>query len=263
MISRAFKITLLLIALAGFGAAIALFHLDNARLRRQLAAARVTNTRTSRQQEDNRRLEAFIAQARSDRTTADQAIDAELARLRADVASAERNAQQAHAAAAALRLRDAQALATNRDPRQGLTRLEYFTDVGQATPEGAFQSFVWAATQGKDDRLVGLIHIDAGAREKADALMAALSEADRVKFPTAERVAALLVADAMTMRTAAQIIDVTMPDSDHAVVEVRGLSDRSQKISFERSASGWQLSVNSRMVARLTAWVQSKAASSR
>jgi hypothetical protein len=260
MISRALKITLLLIALVGFGAAITLFHLDNARLRRQIAAARVANARTSRQQEDNRRLEAFIAQARSDRTTADPAIDTELARLRTEVASAERRAHQSHAEAMAQRDRDAQALATNRDPRQGLTRLEYFTDAGQATPEGAFQSFVWAATQGKDDRLAGLIHIDGAAREKADALVATLSEADRVKFPTAERVAALFVADAITMHTAAQIVDVTMPDADHALLEIRGLSDRPQKIPFERSAAGWQLSVNFGMVTKLTAWVQSKGA---
>jgi hypothetical protein len=218
--------------------------------------------RISRQREENRRLEEVAIQVHGERPAADRAIDGELTRLRTEIASAERRAHQAHAEALAQQHRDVEALATNRDPRQGLMRLEYFSDVGQATPEGAFQSFVWAATQGKDDRLAGLIHIDDAAREKADALVAALSEADRAKFPTAERIAALFLADAITMQTAAQIVDVTMPDAGHALVEVRGLSDRPQKIPFERSAAGWQLSVNAGMVTKLTAWVQSKVTSS-
>jgi hypothetical protein len=260
MISKPLKIALLLIGAAGTGAAITLFHLDNARLRRQIDAARVTDARTSHQREENRRLEALVAQTHADRTTADRAIDAELTRWRTDVASAERRAREAHADALAQQQRDAQALATNRDPRQGLTRLEYFTDVGQATPEAAFQSFIWAATQGKDDRLVALIHIDDAARAKADALVAGLSETDRARFPTAERVAALLLADAITMHSAAQIVAVTTVDADHSLVEVRGLSDRSQSLPFERSAAGWQLSVKTGMVTKLTAWVQSKGA---
>jgi hypothetical protein len=262
MISKALTVTLLLLAIVAVSTAVTLFHLDNARLRRQIAAARVVTGRTSHQREENRRLEELVTQTREERPAADRAIDGELSRLRAEVAAAEQRAHQVHAEAVAQRHRDAEALATNRDPRQGLVRLEYFSDVGQATPEGAFQSFVWAATQGKDERLAALIHIDEAAREKADALVAALPEADRAKFPTAERVAALCMADAMTMQTAAQIVAVTMPDVDHALVEVRGLSDRTQKFPFERSGTGWQLSVNVRMVTKLTAWVQSKVGSS-
>lgn len=255
---RTLKIGLLLALMLGLGAAITLFHLDNARLRRQIAAARVVATRTSRQREDNRRLAELVLRARSGRAAADRAIDAELSRLRTEVAAAERRGHQAHAAAVEQQRRDAYNLATNRDPRQGLTRLEYFNDAGQATPEAAFQSFVWAAMQGKDDRLAALVHIDPAARAQADAMVAGLSASDRAKFPTAERVAALLLADALTTRTAAQIVDVTMADANHALVEVRGLSDRAQKIPFEQSASGWQFTVNSRMVTKLSRWVQAK-----
>lgn len=253
----AFRIVLVALVVLATGVTAALFHLENARLRRHLAALKMGNAQLIRDRDENRRLREIVLRAESDQATAKDTLDGELVRLRSEVAAAEDRAHRANAAFIAQRRRDDDALANNHDPHRGLTRLENFTDQGSDSPDAAFQTFIWAAMQGKDDRLTALIRIDSSAHEKAAALMDSLSESNRAKFPTVERVAALFLASAVTNQPAAEIVGITNSDPDHALVEVRGLTDKPQKIPFIRSADGWRIVVTSGMVKKLGQWVGS------
>ena len=132
--------------------------------------------------------------------------------------------------------------------------MEHFQNAGQATPGAAFQTFVWAAMKGEDATLAGMIAFPGAAREKAEAVVAALPAEVQAKYPTPEKLAALFFANALTAMNAAQVVDVTLPDAEHAVVTVRGLTDRPQKIPMQLGSSGWQIVVPEGMVGKLGGW---------
>jgi hypothetical protein len=141
-------------------------------------------------------------------------------------------------------------------------RLEHFQNKGQATPAAAFQTFVWAAMKGEDATLAGMIALDHAAREKGTAVVAALPEETRTKYPTPEKLAALFFAAALTGQPSAQVLDVSFPDAQHATVQVRGLTDKTQKIPMQLGPQGWQIVVPVGMAERLGGWALGGASSS-
>lgn len=254
MASRAFKVvlgTLVVVAAAG---TIATVRLDNARMRRQLARLNGERELAERRREDNRQLQEIVTRAQADRSDGARALQADVVRARAEVEELERKARVTHAQLRTEAAQDAANLAENRDPEKGLMRLEHFENKGQSTPVAAFQTFVWAAMKGEDATLASMIGMDEEAREKGLAVVAALPEEMKAEYSSPEKLAALFFAAALTSQPSAHVLKVSFSDAEHATVEVRGLTDKTQKIPMQRASEGWQIVVPAKMVEKLGGW---------
>lgn len=254
MASRTFNVFLGTVAVLACGGAIVAVRLDNTRVRRQLARLHGEHQQAERVRADNRELQDLVSRAQTDTADGAGAIRADLVRARSEVEELERKAQAAYARLRATAAQDAENLANNRNPAAGLVRLEHFQNQGQATPAAAFQTFVWAAMKGQDATLAGMIAMDSAAREKGMAVVAALPGEMQATYPTPEKLAALFFAAALTGQPSAQILEVSQPDSQHAVLQVRGFTDKVEKIPMQRGAQGWQIVVPAGMTEKLGAW---------
>jgi len=237
-------------------ASVALLRMDTRRLRQRIADVRREKEQSERLRADNQQARAVLSRTRADRDDGARAVHEEVVRLRGEVADLEKRAEESRAKVTAQQQADAEALASNRDPQKGLMRLENFKNVGQVTPGAAFQTFVWAAMKGEDATLAGMIAFSGAALDKGEAVVAALPDAARAKYLTPERLAALFFADALTGMSAAQIVGVAQPDAEHAVVTVRGLTDKEQRVPLQLGASGWQIVVPEGMVGKLAGWAR-------
>ena len=250
------KIAAVGLMLAGGMAGTVLLQLDNRRLRQRIAEARGQKERSDRLRDANRQAQELLDRARTDGDDGKRAIHADVVRLREEVAGLEKRAEETSAKLRAQHQADVEALASNRDPQRGLVRLENFQAAGRSTPAATFQTFVWAAMKGEDGTLAGMIALPDTAQERAEAVVAALPEAVRTKYSTPEKLAALFFADALTGKTAAQIVGVTSPDAQHAIVTVHGLADQEQNVPMQLGAEGWQIVVSEGMVDKLASWAR-------
>jgi hypothetical protein len=57
---------------------------------------------------------------------------------------------------------------------------------------------------------------------------------------------------------AAQIVDVAMKDDQSAIVVVRGITSREQKIPMQLGPAGWQITMPEGMARGLEGWVRRK-----
>ena len=254
MASKTFKVLIGTMLGLAVGGTCVVVYFDNIRLRQRIAEARNQSRQVARLREDNRQTQQLLGRVQVGESEGAQAIHAEVVRVRSQVEELERKARADYAQVRMQAAQDAENLVSNRDPEKGLVRLEYFKNVGQATPSAAFQTFVWAAMKGEDARLAGMIALDAAAREKGLAVVAALPEEARAKYPTLEKLAALFVAAALTAQPAAQISEVVLQDPQHAVLVVRGLTDKPQKIPLQLEPQGWQVTVSAGMAENLGRW---------
>ncbi len=261
MASRTFKVVLGTLVVLAFGGAMVAVRLDNAHVRRQLARLHGQRQQAERVRDDNRQLQEIVSRAQMDTADGARAIHADLIRVRTEVEELERKARASHAQMRAASAQDAENLANNRDPEKGLMRLEHFQDKGRTTPVAAFQTFVWAAMKGEDAALAGMITMDYAAREKGIAVIAALPEETRAKYPTPEKLAALFFAAALTGQPSAQVLEVSFADAQHATVHVRGLTDKTQKIPMQLGAHGWQIVVPVGVTEKLGRWALGGASS--
>jgi hypothetical protein len=72
-------------------------------------------------------------------------------------------------------------------------RAEYYRDEGNATPDAALQTFAWACDRGDTDAVARLLHIDAGARPKAEEFFASLPPAARTQWKNVDAMAATIL----------------------------------------------------------------------
>jgi hypothetical protein len=70
---------------------------------------------------------------------------------------------------------------------------EYYRNEGNATPLAALQTFAWACDRGDTEAVARLLHIDAGARPKAEAFMAGLPAAGRAQWKNVDEMAATVL----------------------------------------------------------------------
>lgn len=258
MISKGLKITLG-VMLAGAGIFVAtVLHLDNTRLRKTLVSTEQAKREAARLQNDNERARVQVAQAQAAGADRAQVLNRDAERLRHEVADLEKAALARASAAQVQAQNDARAKAGGSGPETGLTPLDRFRDAGQANPAAAFQTFVWAAMQGGDEKLASMIAFNGSGRAAAEAVVAALPDADRANFPTPEKLAALFFADVFTTMQAAQIVDVAMKDDRSAVVVVRGMTPREQKVPMQLGPAGWQIAMPEGMARGLEGWVRRK-----
>lgn len=251
MISRPFRTVLLVLFVLASATGIVAVRADNARWRKRIAEARRQSEQVRRLREDNQSLRRLMKRVEADEGDGDHAIHADVVRARAEVSALETRAQETRAQTKAQAVKDAAGLAGNRDPEKGMTRLEYFQNVGQATPGAAFQTFVWGSLKGEDDKLASMITFSEAERKKAEAVVADLPEEARKKYPTPERLAVLYFALVLPEFPSAEIAGVDFQDSQHATVSVRGLSEKTDRIQMQLSAQGWRVVVPAGITERL------------
>jgi hypothetical protein len=70
---------------------------------------------------------------------------------------------------------------------------EYYRNEGNTTPLATLQTFAWACDRGDTETVGRLLHIDAAARPKAEAFMAALPAQARAQWKTVDEMAAALL----------------------------------------------------------------------
>lgn len=70
---------------------------------------------------------------------------------------------------------------------------EYYRNEGNATPLATLHTFAWACDRGDTETVGRLLHIDAAARPKAEAFMAALPESARAQWKTVDEMAAAVL----------------------------------------------------------------------
>jgi hypothetical protein len=248
-----------LVAAAGASGLVVLRN-SNTRLRKQVADLRIQNNEVALLREDNQRTRKWLALAEASGDDTVARIHAEWVRTQSELSALEKRAEKQHAQR---RLRDAaraakysmntSELAGNRDPEQGLTRLEYFRNMGRATPGAAFQTVVWAALKGDDATLGSALAISDHARAEAGKLIATLPENIRAQYPTPDRLMALFVAGAILEHaTAAQIVGQTNDDARHATVSI-GVAGAvaDTNVQFQLGADGWQLVVPESVMAQV------------
>ena len=235
MITSRFK-WVALVAFMLAGAAVVVFVAWDNRIRRaRLGQLRAQSAQVASLRAANANTRTLLTRAKTAGADGAQAVAAEVKQLQAEVRELEQRARTSHTQVQAQAAVDAEHLAHNRDPEQGLVRLENFREVGQATPAAAFQTFGWAALKGEDDKLAQLIAFSADARAKTEAVVAALPEAARAKYSTPEKRAALFFAAALTAQPAAQIVATDFQDAQHVTLGVRGLTDKVQKVPLQRA----------------------------
>ncbi len=227
----------------GLGALALFLHRQNERVRNRIIELRQRDQSAEPLRQDNARLRALL-QKSSNGSAATDALHAEVEQTRAEVAELEKRAESRRAQLAAQAAADENALANNRDPNVGLTRLEQFQNVGQATPRAACQTLVWAALKGDDAALGNLLFLSDSTRTRADALIAGLPEDSRARW-TPEKLAVLYFGAVVTDVAAAQITGEDLDGPAHATVALRipGVDAAKSKLELRATPAGWQVIV--------------------
>lgn len=244
MISKRFLTVLVLALVPVGGAAVILVGLDNRRLQARVTEEQRQSGQLIRLRSANQRTKALLTRVQADQAAGAQAIHAELERAQAEVDGLEKHAAEVHAHMREQNAMDTDSLSGNRDPEKGMVKLEYFRDAGQSSPGATLQTFLWAASKGAEEKLAGMIVLAEGAREKAEPLIAALTESERTASPTPEKLAAHFFARAFGSLSAAEVTNVNLSDTQHATVSLRGSAGKTQTVPMQLGASGWQVVVN-------------------
>lgn len=250
MISKSLKIALVVLAVGTGGAAIVFLHVNNAQMRQRLAARQLLSQTVTRLRADIAESKATLARTQGDESAARDAIHTDVMRARAEEAewekrAAERNQQMTAKAAA-----ESAAIDVNRDPKKGLTRLEHFQNLGQASPGATFQTLAWAALKGDEATLAQVSTVSAAARAKAEAMISALPESGRARW-TPEKLAAMFFTGALGEVTAAQVLAEEAKDPQHVALSVRLMGGGKEAIIplvAQWGSNGWQIIFDEKML---------------
>ncbi|MBM3853754.1 MAG: hypothetical protein FJ399_11450 [Verrucomicrobia bacterium] len=170
---------------------------------------------------------------------------AELARLREEV----NDLRARTAALARLSVRTAEAAS----PPLNLQPANAWKNAGRATPSAAAETLFWATDSGNVEALAAAISLDQAAREKAQAILARMSESVRATFDTPEKLVALLLARETDIR-AMQVIGENTA-GDEALVNLRLLKDdgktKDEGMQFRRSPDGWRANITGKVVDKM------------
>lgn len=250
MISKGFKLALLgCVVVTGVAVAL-MFALDNRRLRVQIEQAQRGAATLTTARDENRRMQELLNRARASDAEGARAVRDELARLRSEVAALEKRATEQRAEQVTKGAADAAAFANNRDPEKAVTRLEYFQDVGAATPRGALQTFIAASLKGDDAEMAGMIVVNQKGREKAEELIRTLPEIIRAEW-TAEKLGLQFFNGLFAEVPAAQIVGEKMESAQSASVDLRlyGKAQAQMAQPMQLGPRGWQIVISDRNIA--------------
>jgi hypothetical protein len=237
----------IVVVVGGMTIAIAQFENDKSKLRRQVAQLGQTERNLVHLHTESAHSRAVVAQFETSSEDGAKAIHADLIRAQVELAALEAKADRSQADASA-----APSIGASRDPTKAMTKLEFLTDAGRATPAAAFQTFTWAALKGRELEMSACVSLESGAREKAETLLAALSAETRDKYGTPEQLVALFLAHSMLEATAYQVVgSSTADDGDHTTLTVRIRTngrEHETQIPMVRSADAWSVTVSEKQI---------------
>ncbi len=239
--SQPFKRILMTLAVLLAAGGLTLLHLENRRLQRQIIADVSSSRNAARLREDNARLEHLLEEHDHRSESARSRVRQEIEQVRAEIVRHEQHAREQHVAQASITSRDAAALENNRDPRLGLTRLEYFQNRGQATPSAALETLVWAALKGDAATLTNVTTLNSATRTKAETFIAQLSDEERAQW-NPEKLGELWFTGLFTEIAAIQIVSETTVAVDEVIVRLR-LANRGgeEKLTLRQTPTGWKV----------------------
>jgi RNA polymerase sigma factor (sigma-70 family) len=220
---------------AGIAVAIALAgvigfvieHKANVQLQQEVAAMRVQTPRAKVRQTDRPSI----------------ANSAEIENLRAENAELKRVRDELTARAT----RAAQGSAREKVP-DGMMPVGAWKNAGTGTPDAALGTMLWAATSGDVDALASVISLEPAAWEKANTLFAGLPEASRAQYGSADKLIALLAAEATPTITAIQVTgskksgDDDMEEVTLRIATVQG-TDKAFRMRLRDQPGGWRVSI--------------------
>jgi hypothetical protein len=135
-------------------------------------------------------------------------------------------------------------------------------NAGQATPEAAFETALWAGAGGNVDSLTGLLSFDADARADAEGIFAKLPSALQQELATPERLIALLVAKDVPLGSAEILTQITPADPSAAdtklvanLVDAEGKA-KEVRLSLRVQDGSWRFVVSPRAVERYAALLE-------
>ena len=140
-----------------------------------------------------------------------------------------------------------------------LVAYKLWKNVGQATPDAAFETALWAAAGGELENLADLLAFDADARSRAATAFAGLPESIRNELGTPERLIALLVADDVPLGHATVVAQIPTPTETMVIAQIID-TDGTQKLakfSLRTEGNSWRLVVPAKVVERYAASLQS------
>lgn len=249
MISAPVRVLLVVGGLSAAGAALLLLHLENRRLDHQISTRRAEMHRRAELQRDNAALQAIVDASSG---SAKDQVQRQVAAAREEVATLEHQSGELASRKALQDARDQDDLANNRDPRNGLTRLEYFQPAGRLTPTAAVETAIWAATKGDEAALMESAMLLPAARARADDLLAKLPDVARAQW-TPEKLASLWMSSVVNDVTALQITGETYEDSQHAVVTFRIANrDQPEHVNLRLTKSGWKILLSENVIDQLS-----------
>ena len=242
---RLYPVFIVLIV-AGTACAVAIVEVDKSKLRRQLAPLSRNATNLASLQAETARQQALLDRFKTSSEDGSKAIHADLITARAELASLEAKAAGSRADASGT-----PSIEANRDPTKAMTRIEFLSDAGRATPEAAFQTLVWAAMKGREPEMAACLALDPAARAKAESLLATLSADARAKYGTAEQLVGLVFSNGVLESSAVHFITGSITDTDHVTLALRARvngRERESKIPMVRSADGWSMVVGEKQI---------------
>lgn len=243
-----FYSVLALLLVAGLAVAIVRIEADKSKLRRQLAPLSQDEANLVRLRTESARHRALLAQFKMSSDAGAKAIHADLVAARAELTALETKAAGSRADASAT-----PSIEANRDPTKAMTRLDFLSEAGRATPEAAFQTLLWAAMKGREPEMAACLVLDSAARAKAEDILAGLSPEARAKYGAPEQLAGLFFSHSILESTAFQFATPSAArDDDHVTlaVRVRSLTGRENemKIPMIRSVDGWSMAVGEKQI---------------
>lgn len=128
---------------------------------------------------------------------------------------------------------------------------EYYRNEGNATPLATMQTFAWACDRGDVETVGRLLHIEAAARPKAEAFMAALPEGARAQWKTVDEMAAAVLTrsimaspfpNADILETAT--VEPVSPDR----VRLRLPDIPKDGTEYQKTAEGWKYILTEKVV---------------
>lgn len=181
-----------------------------------------------------------------------------VAALRAEIETMKRRAEKIARAAA-----ERPPTGTELNPippsmKDGAVSASLWKNVGEATPDAAFETALWAGVGGDVEKLASLLSFDAEAQTNAEAIFANLPASMQQELATPQRLIALLVAKDVPLGSAriwAQYGTPTDAKITAQLLDAEGKS-KSVQLSLRSEADKWRFVVSGKIVERYAARLQ-------
>lgn len=234
------------VVVAGSVSGIAILEIEKAQLRRRTAPLSQSATRLVHLRAESARNQAILDRFKTSSEEGGKELHGDLVAAREELAALEAKAARSSAGASATPSIDA-----NRDPTKAMTRLEFLSEAGRATPEAAFQTLIWAAMKGRDPEMAACLALDPAARAKAESLLGTLPAEARASYGTPEQLVGLVLAQGVLDSTALQFVRRPVDDGDHVTLAVliRANGRESEtKIPMVSSSEGWRMNISEKQI---------------